>query len=585
MGATALALLRAYRRTALLLAAALAVALGAGLPVALARGRLVVDPSRAPLEGLAWNSPVTPPNALRQQAVDGLFGALFGAAGLVVGVAALALIALAAARMAQREREVAVRRAVGASRRMLLGGFLLEGAAIAAVGVAVGLTPGVLLARRLVAAWPEHAVAGGFLPAAVFAAVPLALIVLGALFPLFFARRPEITEPADSGIALRIPSLLLGLSLATLATGVLLTRHMRSLMARGGTDAPETRVYRLTMTSGDLARRGAALDSVLTRLAATPGVTAPSLVQPGALFGLAAASIARADCGPCWPHRFRPRPAAHYYVSADSFDAMGVRLVEGRAFTAADRYAAEPVAIVNAAFAREQFLGSALGQAVMVGDDRDRWYRVIGVVDDPPPRGLGARQRPDYAVYLSILQHPPQAVDLVVPDAAGLDDAIRAALAPIPGLQLAGAAQPVAALLAAEQAPLRWFGPVFSGLGVAMLLLATVGTFALIRLWVLSLSGEIAVWRAVGARRRRVLALLLRRAAGAGLGGVLLGAWLGPLFWEAFRLWLPGLGGWEAGLLLPVATLLLGVAVLGAFLPARELLSQPPVALFGVHED
>lgn len=585
MGATALALLRAYRRTALLLVAALAVGLGAGVPVALVGHQLSVRGITAPLAGLWWQSEVTLPADYRQQAADGMASALRLSAGTVVLVALLTLVALAAARMAHREREVAVRRAVGASRRMLFGGFALEGLAIAVAGAAIGLPVGLALGARLRHTWPAQLGVATPGPVLALVALLLAMVVLGALFPLAFARRPEVTEPADAALALKIPSLLLACSLAVLATGILLSRHMRTLERTATGAAPAVRVFPLDLTGTAPPARSAAAAEALARLRGA-GLAGAALQHPGALMGLPVGSIARADCEPCWPFRYHVVPAGYYFVSPDSFQAMGVRLVAGRAFTPADRHGSTPVAIVNESFAAGNFPGGdAVGQRLSLVDDYETWYQVVGVVADGPPRGLGAELRPGNSIYLDVLQRPPAHVELTVPEAPGVDARVAAALGAVPGVRLAAPGRSGAEAQRAELAPLGWYGPVFSALGVALFVLATVGTFALVRLWVLSRAGEVAVWRAVGAPRRAVYAALLGGAGRAGGWGVFIGLGVGPLFWQALRLWVPGLGGWEMGVLLPLAAWMFGVTLLGALLPTRDLLARPPALLAGAVED
>src|SRR5438093_10871979 len=87
------------------------------------------------------------------------------------------------------------------------------------------------------------------------------------------------------------------------------------------------------------------------------------------------------------------------------------------------------------------------------------------------------------------------------------------------------------ALLAADAAPLDWFGRWFGIEGWAMLGITTLGTFALMRLWVSSSRVELGVRRAVGARRQHLFRLILLRSAGIGLAGVLAGVWFRPSGW------------------------------------------------------
>lgn len=583
MGATALALLRTYRRTALLLGASAAVALWSILPARWLAGGLLPAPLAVPDPGLSWSSPMTPLEALRQQAVDGLAAMLLVMAWAVVAVAVLTLLALGAARTAQREREVAVRRAVGASRRMLLGGFLIEGLVIAAAALAAGGVIAAVVAWRAAEGWPgpppDWAPAAGMAPAVALALV----IVFGTLFPILFARRPEVTEPADGSLALRIPALLIGASLAVLATGVVVSRHARSLalvpegalpagvvvpLRFGGQAAPDT-----------MAR-------LLGAVARIPGLERASLTSPGAVLGLGAVSKVRTDCGDCAEGGLRIPihvvTTTHQYVSADSFRALGLRLLEGRGLSDADRAGGEPVAVVGQALAQRHFqYGQAVGRIMMVGNDPGEWYRVVGVVEDRTGTGLGATLLPPFTVYLSILQHPVRGAELQLqgtPGAIATAEAMAAPLAVGPGAA-------AATLVRREQAPLGWFGRGYILLGLAMLVAAAVGTFTLMRLWVLSLAPEMAIWRAVGAPRRRVAGVVLGRTLVAGFTGALLGLWLGPACWEAVAALVPGLGAWQPEVLLPLALLLMGTALLGAVLPLASLLRRPPALLFGVHED
>lgn len=118
-----------------------------------------------------------------------------------------------------------------------------------------------------------------------------------------------------------------------------------------------------------------------------------------------------------------------------------------------------------------------------------------------------------------------------------------------------------------------------------MLVAAAVGTFTLMRLWVLSLAPEMAIWRAVGAPRRRVAGVVLGRTLVAGFTGALLGLWLGPACWEAVAALVARARTWQPKVLLPLALLLMGTALLGGAAALLSLLRRPPALLFRVHED
>lgn len=523
---------------------------------------------------------MTPLQAYRQEGADGLAGLLLLMAWAVFGVAVLTLVALAAARTSQREREVTVRRAVGASRRVLLGGFLLEGVFLAAAALLAGGVVATLLTLQARGSWPGRT--PGWSPAA--AVIPagalFVVLVVGTLFPMLFARRREITEPADGGLALRLPALLIGCSLAMLATGMLVRRHAQDLARVPEAALPGGVIVPVRFTSGD------SIAGLLHRVATVPGLEIASLTSPGAALGLGAVSKVRTDCGDCADGGLRIPihvvSTTHQYVSADSFRALGLTVLEGRALTDADRAGAEPVVVVGRELARRHFqYGQAVGRVLMAGNDPNSWYRVVGVVEDRPGPGLGATLLPPFTVYLSILQHPVQGAELQL---RGVPEAIAAATAMAAPLA-AGTATPLATLIRREQAPLGWFGGGYTLLGLAMLVVAAVGTFTLMRLWVLSLAPELAIWRGVGARRGWVARHVAGRALTAGATGVLLGLWLAPAGWEAVRAVVPGLGVWQPRVLVPLAALLLATALAGALLPLARLLRQPPALLFGLHED
>src|SRR5262249_18524299 len=150
-------------------------------------------------------------------------------------------------------------------------------------------------------------------------------------------------------------------------------------------------------------------------------------------------------------------------------------------------------------------------------------HTVVGIVEDLPARGLGGSLQPLFTVYASVLQHPVPGVDLLVRtrglvsiDATAVAAIYRElTLEPFKAVRLAEWE-----MKADELRPLQWFAGRISVVGWTALILACCGTLSLIRLWVLSLLSELGLRRAVGARRRDVLAFVLSRATGAGLVGV-----------------------------------------------------------------
>jgi putative ABC transport system permease protein len=591
----ALHTLRAYRSTAVLLIVAGAAVLAALLPVS----ALVAPPGTgfltrlglAPVRGsdiaLALGTMARSPMATRETALLALFRLLLGVASGVLVVGWLTTLALAAARAVGRRTEIVVRRAVGASRRHLLASELIEGGALATAAVLVGGALGLAAARLAAAAWPGSlgAVTAG--PSLAAAAATVAAIVLGALLPLLFARRgAPIADAGAATLGLVLPAAQLGLSLTVLAAAALLHRAADPVAAERGRSAGGE-VYQIGAAATKPAARAAAYRSLLLRLRADSTVAAASLSSPGTLAGLGPIDNASTDCGDCvwgqlalpW-HQVR---ATHYLVSADTFRTLGIPVIAGRAFSDDDRWDTARVAVVNRTLAAWHFQhGDAVGRLIRVGHGPDALYTVVGVVEDRRPMAFGAGLEPPYSIYLSVLQHPAPAVDLLVRGGGGrssrvpVNRALRRAFG--------GAAGPVvpvsqSQLLAAETRPLRWFATMLASEGWAMLAIATAGAFAMMWLWVASLATELGLRRSVGARRSDVLRYVLARAAVVAAGGVAFGCWSGMMAWDALRSAVAGLPAWDLGAVLRIALLLAAATLVGALLPAWRAARASPAAL------
>jgi putative ABC transport system permease protein len=585
-----------YRGTAILLGVTAAVALAAVLPVAILSSfqdgafssRLGLALTRGTDLGLPWISDTQGPADIRATAVSFFFKILLASSIATLVIACVSLLTLSGARALAREGEVAVRRAVGASRRALTAAALLEGVAL---GGAVLLTGGALgliatvIARR---GWPGVVAPGGTGAALLVAAAVAVMVVVGILLPVIFARRERIGEEEAKPLALFMPTLLqLGLCLIVLAAGAMLIRygHPASTAATARHDP----IFQLDADSGDLATRARGYEEILNELGRHPELGTVSLTSAGTLTGLGTVAHATTDCGECaeggLPIRWRKPNVVHQFVSADSFLALGIPLLEGRRLSSTDRWGSARVAVVSRSLARDHFQsGEALGRTLQVADDPTDWYTVVGVVDDVAPLGFGGGTLPKYAIYLSILQHPARTVDLLLRrPAPGTPAAatVRLVSEIIGGRAHQAGVVSEATLLAAELAPLTWFGNALRYQGWAMLLIAATGLFSLMRIWVRSAWPEFGLRRAVGARRWQLGTIILLRAGGVGIGGLLLGLWFGPALWGTLPDLITGLAPFDAAALLPTALVLLTVTIAGALAPAWSAMHATPHDLLG----
>jgi putative ABC transport system permease protein len=561
-----------YWRTPSLLATAVAAGIAFALPVVSLHRRLALVPLSGGDLGLAWRAGVQPPAAIQQQAVDALGGLLLGSALGTLAIAAITILILALGREAERSGEVAVRRAVGAGRRILLGSALLEGGLVALVGVVGGGVAGALVAAGMTE-WPGTLGPPALGWSGIAAAALVVVVLAGVSFPVLFPRRRIGEAEPHSPTPLMPSAIQVGASLVALTMGGLLARHAGDLVATRTAAPADGVVYSIALPDAAPPERARRYATLLHTLG-VDGAGEASLTSPGSLLGLGPVSMVTTDCGQCseggLPIRWRVKPSTHRLVSADTFHMLGMRVVEGRGITDRDAWGAARVAVINRSLAAREFQnGQAIGRGIRVVDDGDTWSTVIGVVDEPPIVGLGGALQPRYSVYLSVLQHPPAAAELLTSPREHNEPPV---LRDLPAI-------PVSALVARQAAPLSWFAAQLGLQGWAMLAIAALGTLSVTRLWVSSLLGELGLRRAIGARRRQMVGYVLLRAVAvcsAGIGG---GIWFGGAIWSMLADLVPGLDPWDAGLVVRFGAILLLSTLLGALPPAWRASRATPASL------
>jgi predicted permease len=462
---------------------------------------------------------------------------------LVAAVACLLLVACAnvanllLARGVDRQRELAVRAAMGASGRRLAGQLFGESLLLALVGGgagalvaiwAVGLVRGLIPAdvpgiERMAVDWRVLAVAFG---------LSLVSALLFGTAPAWRASRVDAGEVVRESSARlagsrgvgRTRGLLvagqLALSLGLVAGAALAARSFATLarLAPGFDPAGVvTAKIQLSDRYPDHRARAAFYAPLLERLAAVPGVASADLVllrpladpigwdYPFTVEGQTAEAQAR-------------NPHANYEsVSPGYFSTLRIPLVEGRVFTAADGPDAGPVAIVSASMARRFWPGeSALGKRLKAGppDSPQPWKTVVGVVGDVRYREWTA-VRADF--YVPVAQWNFPRMDLVIrahgADPLAVVPALRAAVADAdPDAALSVATTMARAVEEATAGP-RFTAVLLSALAAIALVVAGVGTFSVLAWSVGRRTREFGVRLALGATRIHVLRLVLGQAA------------------------------------------------------------------------
>ena len=523
---------------------------------------------------------------------------------LVVAVAVLLLIAcvnvsnLLLASALAREREIAVRAALGAGRGRLLRQLLTESLVLAALAGGLGaLVGGSLLTLIQLVLPPEiaevvairydaRALAGAF-------ALTLASAVLfGALPALQSARIGLVTALKEGGAVRgsgrRRARLKEGLVVAEVAlscvllvaTGLLLRSFWSLAAVSPGFDA--SGVLAATLAPGgdayrDRARVQAFYVEALDKLRRLPGVT-----QAGAIswmpLGYGGAATSFVVLGKQAPRQGDEPVADIRVVTPGLFETLRIPLVHGRDVTPDDRASTRRVAIVNATLARD--LGgpaAAIGQRLKLRWGGDPEVEIIGVVGDVNLVSLDTAARA--TVYMPHAQDGNNFMTLMLRTGGSpgaLVPGVRATIATLdPALPL-GSARPFEQVVSDSLGSRRFVLALVGVLGGAALLLAGIGLFGVTSYLVAQRTSEIGVRLVLGAQPRDVLRLVVEggmRLVGAGL---VLGVLGGLLLARAFESQLFGIRAWDPIALAGVAASLALVALVSLVAPAWRAATIAP---------
>jgi putative ABC transport system permease protein len=357
---------------------------------------------------------------------------------------------------------------------------------------------------------------------------------------------------------------------------------LRSFQALVGTDGGFETKGRLTaFISLPSARystdavRVAAYDRIEARLAALPGVRAVGGTSHLPVSGedsRTSIAIEGREATPEAPTRAHPRA-----VTLNYFGTLGIRLVQGRHFSAADHDNAPLVAIVNETMATRYWPdGSAVGRRVRLGAGR-AWREIVGIVADVRHWGFHRPANPE--IYLPQKQMVWDGLTFVLAaeiDPAALTPAVRAALAEVdPDLPLSSV-QTLDAV-AARSVETRRSTVLLLGLFSALaLILAAAGIYAVMAQLVALRTPEIGVRLALGARPAAVMRLVLGEALGQAAAGLACGLTAGVLVMRVFESSLFQVRPADPLTLAMVAVLLAGTALAACMVPAWRAMRTNP---------
>ena len=542
-------------------------------------------------------------NSLQDDVTRGVKPALLavlGAVLLVLAIACVNVTNLLLARGAQRRGEFAVRAALGAGRTRMMRQLLTESLLLSAIGGALGMVLAEIGVRGLVALSPPGLprVAAIRLDGAVFAfalAITTLIGLVVGLVPALHASRGDLNIALQQssrrnagGHQLTRRALVVAevaLAAVLLVSAGLLLRSLQRLFA---IDPGFDTSHLLTMqvqTSGhrldeDTTHRFFA--QALEAVREVPGVTAAGFTSQLPLSG---------DLEDGYGVHFESSPtgnpeadngALRYAVSPGYLETMAIPLRSGRTLSPHDVADAPLAVLISESLAKSKFPGQEpIGQRLRIGPNDGPWATIVGVVGNVKQTSLAVSQSD--AVYIADAQwslFADRALWLVVRargGEAGLAPAVKNAIWSVDKDQPIVKVATMDDRLAASAAERRFALILFEMFGIVALVLAATGIYGVLSGSVTERTREIGVRLALGAQRRNVLGLILRQGATLTLGGVAFGLLAALSVTRLLATLLFGVSATDPVIFGSVALLLIVVALLACYLPARRATKVDPL--------
>jgi predicted permease len=535
--------------------------------------------------------------------VKGMLLVLLGAVAFVLLIACANVANLLLARAAARQREMAVRAALGAGRLRVARQLLTESLLLSVAGGGLGL---------LVAFWGVRALgqwSGSSLPAMhgigidgwVLAFTLGVSVITGLAFglaPAFQAARADVNAALKQESRgemgghrkwlrhfLVVSEVALALVLL-IGAGLLIKSFSRLRDVNPGFRTDDVLTFQVNLAEGKSSpQKVNFIKQIVERLKALPGVQAAAATDSLPLTDFSRIGVAEVEGRPPIDFKTAKRsdvtPYSRPTVTLDYFNTMGIQVRNGRAFTSQDARPGAGVVIVNEAFEKHYFLGqSAVGKRIRLLPSRaeGRWQTVVGVVSDVRQSGLAGDIMAE--VYSPELEDTGGALSFVIRvtgEPAGLVSAVRAVVAEVEPNQAIHNVMTMGQRLANITTSRRLNTALLGSFAAVALLLAVVGIYGVTSYSVTQRRREIGVRMALGAQRGDVLRLVI----GDGMKLVLIGALLGLggalVLTRLLKTLLFDVSATDPLTFIVIAALLIIVALLACWIPARRATKVDPM--------
>lgn len=551
-----------------------------------------------------WTVAVTP----AQQALVGdstLLLVLLGAVGFVLLIACTNIASLLLARARDREREIAIRMALGAKRGRVARQLFGESVLLAGIGGAVGMGLAAVGSGLLVRLdpgglpqWHEVALDGTVL--AFTGGITILTVIIFGVLPTLHLSRPDLTVALRDGgggggkatVGHRASSARRALVVIEVAlvmvllagAGLLTSSFLRLVEVQPGFDADNLMVGRLDLSSvrwDSDARKLVFFRNLVERLEGLPGIDRAAMVTTLPMNPVGTDyDLAIGIEGQAVPMSERPQ-ADFRLVSPGYMETMRIPLLEGRQLTDLDGDDHPAVVLVNKALADRFFPdGEPVGQRISLGsrDDDEPYFEIVGVVGNVHHRGLDTDVRPEVFMPWAVWTH--DAMTLVV-RTSGTPlqhaSAVKRQVYALDPLQPLTDITTVRRLIGDSTASRRANMLLLGGLAAFGIIIAAIGIYGVITYDVGQRRREFAVRMAMGAGRHDVIGLVMRQGLALTATGVVLGLAVALLLTRIIEQMLFGVGSRDPVTFIAVVGILAGIALVATYLPARRATRLNPV--------